>query len=319
MIVKMIKISIRKLQFCFLLFIVCQTFTLLAYNKPKPAFQSFAYPGGKYKALVMSFDDGCVADIKLAALFDKYNIIGTFNISSSPIGSTQIWSITNGDTIRQSYVSEETILKIYKKHEIAAHGTTHKNFLKITKDEILEQINVDIQKLNLLTKRKITSLAYPFGATNDAVSKIVATTGITNARTVKSTNNFELPSNLLMWNPTCRDDKALSFLENYIKSSQKKLSVFYVWGHSWELGNGKRWDNMVQFCKSISNRKDIWYTGSGRLANYINATKKVTIKDNIITNPKGNLTVWLNLSSGVTKLKPGHHIKIKNAIENLQH
>ena len=307
----MIKISIRKLLFCFIVLMLLQGFDYLPSDKPTDTFNDFAYPGGKYKALIMSFDDGCVADIKLAALFDKYKIIGTFNISSDPIGTTQIWSIKNGDTIRQSYVSEETILKIYKNHEIAAHGATHKNFLKISKDEILDQINVDIQKLNLLTRRKITSMAYPFGAANDSVSKIVAGTAITNARTVKSTNNFELPQNLLIWNPTCRDDKALNFLDNYLKSKEKKLSVFYVWGHSWELGNGKRWGNMVEFCKSISNQKDIWYTGSGTLAHYINATKKVKIKDNIITNPKGNLTVWLNLSSGVTKLKPGHQIELK--------
>lgn len=296
-----------------------QGFNQISYNKSTVTFNGFAYPGGKYKTLIMSFDDGCVADIKLASLFDKYHIIGTFNISSSSIGTTQIWSVKNGDTIRQSYVSEKTILKIYKNHEIAAHGATHKNFLKITRDEILEQINVDIQKLNLLTKRKITSIAYPFGAVNDSVSKIVASTGLTNARTVKVSNNFELPENMLMWNPTCRDDKALDFLDNYLKLNEKKLSVFYVWGHSWELGNEKRWENMMHFCKSISNKKDIWYTGSGLLAAYINATKKVRIKDGVITNPEENLTVWLSLSSGVIKLKPGHSLKIKNAVENLEH
>lgn len=306
---KMIKI--KKLLLCFIVLILLQGFDESPPDKPAGTSIDFTYPGGKYKALIMSFDDGCVADIKLAALFDKYKIIGTFNISSGPIGTTQIWSVKNGDTIRQSYVSEETILKIYKNHEIAAHGATHKNFLKITKEEILEQINVDIQRLSFITKRKISSIAYPFGAVNDSVSKIVAATGLTNARTVKATNNFELPENLLMWNPTCRDDKALDFLDNYLKLNHKTLSVFYVWGHSWELGNGKRWDNMVQFCKSISNRKDIWYTGSGALADYINATKKVKIKDNIITNPEGNLTVWLHLASGIKKLKPGQSIKLK--------
>lgn len=312
----MTKTEMGKLLLCIILFVTLQAFYQLTPGKITPTFNGFAYPDGKYKALIMSFDDGCVSDIKLAALFDKYHIKGTFNLSSNFIGTTQIWSIKNGDTTRQSYIPEKTILKIYKNHEIAAHSATHKNFLKITKAEIINQINTDIQKLELLTKRKMTSIAYPFGATNDSVSKIVATTALTNARTVKANNNFELPDNLLMWNPTCRDDKALDFLDSYLKLNEKKLSVFYVWGHSWELGNGKRWDDMVQFCQSISNKKDIWYTTSGKLADYINAIKKVKITNNRITNPEDNLTVWLNLSSGITKLEAGQHIEIKNSTKN---
>ena len=292
------------------LLVSTSTSYLLAFNKKTPTFNHFTYPYGKYKALIMSFDDGCITDLKLVTLFNKYHITGTFNISSSFMGTTQIWSVKNGDTTRQTYIKENQIVKIYKNHEIAVHGASHRNFLKISPEAVLEEVNTDIQKLSQLTHRKINSLAYPFGSSNNAIAQLIASTGLSNARTVKESLNFELADNFFLWNPTCRDDKALDFSDSYLNLREKKLSVFYIWGHSWELENEKRWNNMVGFCKIISNKKDIWYTGSGNLANYLNALKKVTIGANEITNPKDNLPVWLNLSSGTIVLKPGHHIKI---------
>ena len=40
------------------------------------------YPGGKHKALTMSYDDGRVHDRRLIEIFNRYGIKGTFHLNS---------------------------------------------------------------------------------------------------------------------------------------------------------------------------------------------------------------------------------------------
>ena len=40
------------------------------------------YPGGKHKALTMSYDDGKKQDRRLVEIFNRYGIRGTFNLNS---------------------------------------------------------------------------------------------------------------------------------------------------------------------------------------------------------------------------------------------
>ena len=41
----------------------------------------YCFPGGKAKALTMSYDDGKHADERLLSIFQKYGIKGTFNLN----------------------------------------------------------------------------------------------------------------------------------------------------------------------------------------------------------------------------------------------
>ena len=271
----------------------------------------FSYPEGKYKALVMSYDDGVVDDIHLISLFDKNSIVGTFNLNSEYLGMTRGWPTQNGDTIYQSYVQRDSLLIVYKDHEIAAHGAFHKDFIRITKEEILNEVETDILNLSALTEREITSMAYPFGNTNKDIAKVIATTKITNARTVSDMYKFDLPENYLIWDPTCHDSKANDYLKDYIALNEHELSVFYVWGHSWEFKDEKRWNDIVNFCNQIGNRDDIWYVGSGQFIDYLKALNNVEISENEIINPMGNDSVWVELSTGLKILKSGDKLKIK--------
>ncbi|WP_430468256.1 polysaccharide deacetylase family protein [Winogradskyella ouciana] len=276
-----------------------------------PSFVAFTYPDGNTKALILSYDDGTIQDIELAALFDKNHLIGTFNLNSKYLGVTRGWPQQDGDTIYQRYVPKDSLLIIYKNHEIAAHGALHKNFTAISKEEILEEIHTDLEVLEKLTKRNIISMAYPFGSTNDSIANLIASTGIKNGRTVDDTHTFDLPNNYMIWHPTCHDSKALDYLDLYLELNSQQLSVFYVWGHSWEFGNKERWDNMVTFCETIGTYNDIWSVGHGELTNYLLAIENVQIDHNKIVNPLDNEPVWIRLSSGIEKLSPGESIALK--------
>ena len=275
-------------------------------------FVNFSYPDGKYKSLIMSYDDGVVDDIRLISLFDKNDIIGTFNLNSGYLGMTRGWPMENGDTIFQSYLPKDSLIIVYKNHEIAAHGALHKNLTDITEDEVLEEIETDILKLKQITGREIISMAYPFGNTNENVARILQATGITNARTVGDTYTFELPENYFIWNPTCHDSKANDYIKDYIDLNEHSLSVFYVWGHSWEFKDQKRWNNIVRFCEQIGNQDDIWYVGSGQYIDYLKALDNIIISEQEIINPIGNDLVWVELSTGFKILEPGDKLKIKS-------
>lgn len=40
------------------------------------------YPGGKFKALTMSYDDGQIHDRRLVEIFNRHGIKGTFHLNS---------------------------------------------------------------------------------------------------------------------------------------------------------------------------------------------------------------------------------------------
>ena len=200
---------------------------------------------------------------------------------------------------------------IYANHEIAVHGAFHKDFIKITKSEILEEIKTDLEVLIELTGRDIISMAYPFGNTNDTIAEIVSTTRITNARTVNDTYTFDLPNEFLIWNPTCHDSKVLEYSDKYLRLNESTLSLFYVWGHSWEFKDKKRWDAMVEFCNRIGKEKGIWSVGTGGYSEYLKALNNVEIHDGEIYNPTDNPTVWVDLSNEVIKLESGQRIVVK--------
>ena len=274
----------------------------------KNTFINWTYPDGKYKALIMSYDDGLDDDIALAQLFDRYGIIGTFHLNSGLLDTKTIWNEGKPNEILQTYLSKDTLVHVFKNHEIAVHGTYHKALAGLSDKEILEEINVDIENLTILSDRKISSMAYAFGSTNDHVAEVIGTTPLTNARTVKSSYNFDLPKDYYLWNPTCHDSEALEYLEAYISLDSPSLSLFYVWGHSWELRDTLRNQNILKFCNKIGDRDDIWYIRAGDFADYHASLKALEIGPQQIVNPEGNGVVYYREKGQLKSLDPGQKL-----------
>ena len=74
------------------------------------------FPGGKAKALTLSYDDGVRADLKLAEIITRYGIKCTFNINSSSFEKNDKNKITP-DEIRTNLLDNG--------HEVAVHGECH--------------------------------------------------------------------------------------------------------------------------------------------------------------------------------------------------
>jgi peptidoglycan/xylan/chitin deacetylase (PgdA/CDA1 family) len=284
---------------------------LLALNQscaPNRSAIHFVYPNGNTKALIMSYDDGLVQDIKLVGLFNENGITGTFNLNSGLFGQTNIWKRNNAPDIIATYVSKDSLLYIYKHHEIAAHGATHLNFTNASDSAIYQDVMADIKELKNLTNITVVSMAYPFGSSNEHIAGIVKSTGITNARTIASTYTFDLPKDYWLWHPTCHDSKGLQLVNDYLSLKSNELSVFHVWGHSWEFDDTNRWNDMTNFCRKIGNRKDIWYTGAGEFTAYQLALKGLVFRQDSIINPSPNQTIWYRQQNTLFALSPGQAI-----------
>jgi peptidoglycan-N-acetylglucosamine deacetylase len=100
----------------------------------------------------------------------------------------------------------------------------------------------------------------------------------------------------------------LDLINNYLSLNNNKLSVFYVWGHSWEFNDTKRWNDISKFCKKIGNRKDIWYVGCGEFIDYPFALKRLIITKESISNPIDNKEIWFKQDGILKVLKPGKSI-----------
>ena len=76
------------------------------------------FPEGKYKAVTLSYDDGCRPDIKMSQIISRYGLKCTYNINSGWYGKdSNDWHLTRNEI-------KEHLLD--KGHEIAVHGEFHK-------------------------------------------------------------------------------------------------------------------------------------------------------------------------------------------------
>ena len=219
------------------------------------------FPEFKTKALTLSYDDGAASDRKMVSILDKYGIKCTFNLCSG--------FLKDRDGIKAREISE-----LYKNHEIASHTASHFYPEDITSDQLAKDILDDRLALETITGKIVDGLAYPFGLHKpEREPKAAKMCGIKYARTVNSTCGFELPEDLLKWNPTCHHDSPRLFelWAEYLNVPDWRTVLFYLWGHSFEFENNSNWEHLEDFCKTAGQNAEIWYATNGEIADYISA------------------------------------------------
>ncbi len=220
----------------------------------------------KFKAITFSFDDGVTQDIRLIEILNKYGLKATFNLNSSYLGMEGELD-RNGHIVRHDKNPVNKIAEIYKGHEVAAHTLTHPNLTYVKDDSAVEwQVEQDRKTLSSIVGYDVQCMAYPCGGINcdDRVEKIIRNkTGIRFARTVNSSYSFDVPENLLKYDPTVyyiETDKLFELGEKFINLKPDKPQVFYIWGHSYEMdAEYISWEEFEKFCKMISGLNDVFY------------------------------------------------------------
>lgn len=215
---------------------------------------------GKY--LTFSYDDGVRQDIRLIEIFKTYGLKATFNLNSGTLGS--VGHITHqGFDVCFDKVRPDEVGEVYKGFEVACHGVMHRNFPELDDAALDAEVCTDKRALEALTGRPVIGGAYPCGVYDGQISGRLRARGIHYCRTIKDTHGFSLPDDFNLWHPTCHDHDPAVFelAERFLAADPEKLSVFYIWGHSFELDKNDcdRWYNIEKLCERLADRADVKY------------------------------------------------------------
>ena len=219
---------------------------------------------GKNKALTFSYDDGTLQDKRLIGIFNKYGLKATFNLSSDLLGTKNGFE-REGVQINHDKINPEDVKSVYEGHEIAVHTLTHPNLLELSDDEIIREVEEDRKALSKLAGYEVVGMAYPFGTNDERTYNILKNrTGVKYARVVETTGNFDVGQDLYRFCGTIYHhaewNKLFETGEKFLSLQTEQPSLLYIWGHSFEFDiYPERWKIFEEFCKMMSNRKDIYY------------------------------------------------------------
>jgi len=219
-----------------------------------------------------SWDDGHIADLRLAELLKQYGMKGTFYISPRDHEFPEAERLT-----------PDLMKVISRDFEIGAHTLTHRHLTTLDTTEAQFEI-VDSRKYfeNLLVA-PITSFCYPAGKYTSEHVALVRDAGFQYARTVRRFV-YERPSTPLeagtsvhtydhwsdVW-PVMKlaNYNPFRFLRLYRHWDRQAIAmfdrvynrggVFHLWGHSWELNGRNGWERLEAVLEHISRREGVRY------------------------------------------------------------
>lgn len=262
------------------------------------------FPGGKKKALTMSYDDGKADDIKLVGIFNKYGIKGTFHLCSGLLD-------------QDGFVKSADVKSLYAGHEISSHTVNHPNLVNIPLESAVREIIEDRKSLEELAGYPVRGMSYPYGAYNSATDSLVKSLGMDYARTVRPTGRFIAPDDFCLWDPTCHHrDNLLETGRKFLEFNRKGfLSVMYVWGHSYEFDMNGNWSLMEDFCREMSGADNIWYATNIEIVDYVRAVRalKFTVEGNIVYNPSA-VPVWITAGDEPVAVMPGEYKHLREGL-----
>lgn len=241
------------------------------------------FPGGRHKALTLSYDDGKIADRRLVEILNRHGLKASFNLNGDKFG-------------RDGRIERGEVAGLYQGHEIAAHSLTHPTLSRCPREIMVQQIFDDRRRLEDLAGYPVRGFAYPNGQHTPDLHRLLPELGIAYARTIDSNGQFLLPTQPMAWHPTCHHkDRLLERAEAFLaRQKSQYLDLFYLWGHSYEFDNDNNWDVIEQFSALMSGHDDIWYASNIDIIDYLDAAQRLrlTARGDVVHNPSA-ISVWV--------------------------
>lgn len=273
------------------------------------------FPGGRPKALTLSYDDAVEEDIRLIEIMKKHGLKGTFNINSSLRWSPE-WAEKNTEKKWARRMTYEQVSELYRQDglEVAVHGYTHPFLETLPPAQVAWEVLEDRKCLEAQFDTIVRGMAYPQGTYSDEVVKVLESCGIVYSRTVKSTEDFGFPENWLLWHPTCHhtNKKLFEIAQRFLdKTSDRQPYLFYLWGHSYEFPRDNNWDVIERFAELMSGRDDIWYATNIEIYNYTEAFKRLEFSVGMtkVHNPTA-IPLWFSLHKKLYCVESGATLSI---------
>ena len=232
-----------------------------------------AFPGGKRKALTLSYDDGVQQDVRLMDIMQKHGLKGTFNLNSglfAPEGTIY----PAGQIHRRMTQNEAVRLYAESGQEVAVHCYEHGDLSMQLSGASVREVIRDKEALEGLFGRIVRGMAYPYGSVSDETAGMLPACGIAYARTVVSTGDFRLPNDWLRLTATCHHDdpRLMPLAKKFTEETPDTLPwLFYLWGHSYEFEAHDNWQVIEDFAAYVGGREDIWYATNIEIYDYVEA------------------------------------------------
>lgn len=243
------------------------------------------FPGGMPKALTMSYDDGQQHDIRLARIFDRHGIKGTFHLNSAMLNAP-------------GFLTDEDVRSIARNHEISAHSVTHPFLDTLPHPMVIEELMEDRKRLEQLVDYPVRGMSYPYGAYSRAIIPPLQSAGIEYSRTVVSTGQFDVPPDFMEWHPTCHHNEDIDQVwERFTtRPPSQKFSLCYIWGHSFEFDRQNNWELIEEFCRKAGGHPDVWYATNLEIMDYVTAVRslKMSAGHTVICNHSA-IDVWVSV------------------------
>lgn len=273
------------------------------------------YPGGRSRALTLSYDDGVVQDRRLAALCGKYGVKCTFNLNAGILGFQGEAEI-EGHRTDISKIPPEEVRELYREQEIGGHSLFHSFLQNVGTPLSMYEIIEDRRQLEELSGRLVRFFAYPFGTYHEKVKELLRLAGYVGARTVRSTRSFDIPGDFMEWDPTCHHDdpQLMELAKRFCEGRMFGSGLFYLWGHAYEFDARDNWNVIEEFLEYVSGFSDkIWFAGNGEIADYITAFRQLiySADGSLLYNPTAT-ELWMDVAGEVYRIPAGGSVKIKD-------
>jgi len=232
------------------------------------------FPGGKFKAATLTFDDGTVHDKRMVAVLNQHGIKCTFNIGNVNIG-----------TAGHMTAEEVQTCLLGTGHEIAVHGAHHRALGMLRPAEGIREMLDCRTALENTFGCIVRGAAYPDtvrfgpGCDYDTARRYLQALDIDYCRTAGGDNtDFELPDDWYVWMPSVKHDnpKVLEYIEAFLALREEEIYIacrtprlFTMWGHSYEFEG--RWELLDAICEALGGHDDVWYATNGEIYDYVKA------------------------------------------------
>lgn len=285
-------------------------------------YQFLRFPGGKAKAVTLSYDDGCKQDERFVEILNRNGLKCTFNHNSD--------EQKKGLGFSKNQVEE---LFLNAGHEIAVHGYLHKANGNV---RVLDGIR-DVLDCRLELERKygriIRGMAYPDsgitrfsnGTDYEQVRQYLKELDIAYARTLAGDNDkFELPQDWYAWMPTAhhQNPKLMEYIDKFLNldlspnvyKSSRHPRLFYLWGHAYEFDRNENWDLAEAMCEKLGGHEEIWYATNMEIYEYVNAYNSLiySADGTMIYNPTQH-RIWFDTDGTEYTVAPGETFSLRNA------
>jgi peptidoglycan/xylan/chitin deacetylase (PgdA/CDA1 family) len=247
----------------------------------------YCFPGGRHKAVTLSYDDGKIMDRRLVDILNRAGLRATFNLNGDKFG-------------RDQRIEKSEVAALYAGHEVAAHSLTHPTLTRCPREMMVRQIFDDRRRLEDIVGYAVRGFAYPNGQHTPTLHSLLPELGIAYARTTHSTGGLLLPTSLMTWDPSGHHNEQLiertgDFLA---RSKSQYLDLLYVWGHSIDFDRDDNWHIIEEFADMVGGRDDIWFATNIEIVDYLAAVDRLqyTAACDRVHNPSAT-SAWIRVDS----------------------